>query len=79
MTLRATLEIIPFGDETKAREIVVLNISNVTFKEGRGPNGEDTYVVEVNDYKNYDSNTKRIFHKREDGAVALVEKACRNV
>lgn len=79
MTLRMVLEIIPFGDETRARTIETLNISNVSFREGPGPNGEDVYVVEHNSYKNYNDNTPRVFHRREDGAMKLVEKALNNV
>jgi hypothetical protein len=76
MTLRVTVEIIPFGDEDKARTIDTLNINNITWREGCSPNGEDQYIVERNSYKNYNENTPRIFHHRKDGALALIKKAC---
>ena len=74
MTLRVTLEIIPFGDEERARTIKTVNISNVTFKEGARDNVHN-YVVEVDSYKNYNDETLRISHNRSDGAETLVKKA----
>lgn len=75
MTLRVTVEIIPFGEENKARTIEILNISNVTFDEGEGPNKSSKYVIEHNDYKNYTDDTPRVFHERTDGALTLIRKA----
>ena len=74
MTLRCTLEIIPFGDEEKKRVIRTLNISNVSFTE-ETPDGYNIYVIEVDDYKNYNDKTPRVLHKREDGAEELVRKS----
>lgn len=79
MTLRVRIEIVPFGDETKKRELLTLNVSNVTFDEGRGPNEEDTYVVEKNQYKQYDDTTPKVFHNRLDGFEALVIAALERV
>ena len=79
MTLRIQVSIVPFGDETKKREILTLNISNVTHKDGRGPNGEDTYIIEKNDYKNYTDQTPRLHHHRDDGFEALVIAALEKV
>lgn len=81
MTLRVILQIVPFGDESQIKEIGRLNISNVSHKEGRGvaeyPDGshDDRYVIEVNDYKNYNDKTPRVFHKRSQGAWKLVQIA----
>lgn len=75
MTLRVTLEIVPFGREDKKYTIETLNISNVTLQVPTIVKGEDTYIIEHNDYKNYDDKTPKVPHKREDGALTLVRKA----
>lgn len=75
MTLRVTLSIVPFGDETKERVIETLNISNTTFEEGRGPNGEDIYRVEHNKYKAGRDRSPCVAHFRSDGAFKLAELA----
>lgn len=71
MTLRVTIEIIPYGDEDRARVIKTLNISNVTFREG-SDGDKSVYVIEEDGYKNYDDSTPRVSHKREDGPEKLV-------
>lgn len=70
MTLRVTLEIVPFGNETEKRVIETINISNISFKE-KSDDGCDVYVVERNSYKTYDENNIRIHHYRKDGALLL--------
>lgn len=75
MTLRVTIEVVPFGDESHSKIIHTLNINNVSFKEGRSALGEDTYVIEVDNCKNYSDKTPKVQHNRSDGALRLVEKA----
>lgn len=79
MTLRVEISIIPFGDEDKKRVIETLNISNITFKEGCSATGEDFYVIEHNDYKNYNEDTPRVHHQRKDGALTLVKLALKKL
>lgn len=70
MTLRVTIEIIPFGVEEDARVIDVINISNV------GRKMDPTfhrYLVEHNCYKT--GKGLNIVHRREDGALALAALA----
>lgn len=78
MTLRVTLEIIPFGREEDAYTIEQINISNVTFSEG-ALGGAHRYVIEHNAYKEYDESNLRISHKREDGAMLLASKALKEL
>lgn len=89
MTLRATIEIIPFGDEKDKRELYRLDISNLgqIRDEGFG-NQICRYKVflfgRVLDYFNPKPGEEWEIidiafieeHNRRDGAVALVEKAC---
>ena len=63
MTLRVTVEIVPFGDESLKREIGRLNISNITYDRTR----ENEYG-EISDYI-----VKG--HRRSDGFWELVRKA----
>lgn len=75
MTLRVTLEIVPFGNEDEKRTIEVLNISNIGFDMA---NGKHTYCVERNEYKKFKSPIV-VYHDRSHGALPLVEKAIRAV
>jgi len=79
VTLRVELSIIPFGDETKKRVIETINISNLGVAEVPGrltlDDPEYEYVVEHNDYKKFDDNTLRVYHKRNDGALRLAAEA----
>ena len=77
MTLRVEISIIPFGRERERRTIETFNISNISFEEKLEEQelGDDTYVIEHHDYKNYGEDNLRVSHKREDGAIALVVKA----
>lgn len=79
MTLRVTVEIVPFGKEEQKRELLTLNISNISHEKPRGVLDPDVYVVEKNDYKNYDYSTPRVHHFREDGFEALVIAALERV
>lgn len=78
MTLRVTLEIVPFGDESKKRIIETINVSNL----GRYQ-GDDSdlfqYVIEHNNYKNYTDTTPRVSHFRKDGAICLAYKALQHL
>lgn len=74
MTLRVTVEIVPFGDESKKRTLDVYNISNVTSNEGYLKN-KDRYVVEKNKYKEITHEDLRIHHERSRGYLPLVIKA----
>lgn len=61
MTLRVTVEIIPFGDESKKKVLDVMNISNITT-----PSWENDYG-EVSDYIVRG-------HKRKAGFWELIKK-----
>jgi hypothetical protein len=72
LTLRIELSIIPFGDEDEKRVIETINVSNL------GPADRPDlfqYVVEHNDYKNYDNDTLRVLHNRRQGALKLAQIA----
>jgi hypothetical protein len=72
MTLRLTLEIVPFGDEDKKRTIEVVNISNL----GWADEGADyKYLIEHNKYKARDPESPTVSHLRADGAMVLARKA----
>lgn len=68
MTLRVIVQIIPYGDESRMKEIGRLNISNV------GPVPQpDTYA-----YRIVDGGTEWVdfvTHKRADGFWVLIHKA----
>lgn len=66
MTLRVRLEIVPYGDETFAREIGRLNIHNV----GEGEDGACAYRVDGHG---------TVLHKHESGAWRLVMKAIKDL
>ena len=67
MTLRVTVEIVPFGDESRTRTIAVFNISNIA----NLGDGVCMYGVEKDKYKTqqYDHT---VSHRREDGYGDLV-------
>lgn len=67
MTLRVRVSIVPFGDETKEREIHQINISNISLY----PGDNCKYGVEVDKYKTeeYDSV---VDHRRSLGALKLI-------
>lgn len=81
MTLRVRISIVPFGDETKEREIHQINISNLGDTGGKF--GEYLYGVEVDKYKTGEYDVE-VHHKREDGplllsAMALDEYLCKEM
>lgn len=67
MTLRVRISIVPFGDESKEREIHQINISNISLN----PGDSCQYGVELDKYKTgeYDSI---VDHRRSLGALKLV-------
>ena len=76
MTLRIEISIVPFGDESKKKVIETFNVSNITLME-KFPDQEvddNLYVVEHNDYKNYNKDNYRLLHKRHHGAIELASK-----
>lgn len=74
MTLRCTIEIVPFGVEENKRQIFRFDITN----NGAVVDGDDhcLYSVKV---KNQDGELIRgymgLVHRRSDGAVKLVKRA----
>ena len=68
MTLRVTLEIVPFGIEENKRTIHQINISNIG--KSSGQSGGYSYLVELDkEHKFIVTN-----HNRENGALRLLEK-----
>lgn len=93
MTLRATIEIVPFGDEERKEELYRLDISNVGIVRKLGF-GNDICEYSVKVYRKspstlvtqygFDEYTLELEdtipqHNRRDGAVALVAKATKLV
>lgn len=76
MTLRATIEIVPFGEEESKHTLFTFNISNVGMLR-RGGFGYDLYEyrAEVFDRDNVIIRTiEDVEHVRRDGACDLVRK-----
>ena len=71
MTLRVTIEIVPFGEESQKRTIETINISNWE------QIGFDlyNYRIEDNRYKEFREDDEWVEHSRKDGALILVSKA----
>jgi hypothetical protein len=74
MTLRCTIEIVPFGIEDRKRPITVLNISNL----GHVSDCRCAYWVETEDHRGVypvkHSFPLKQTHDRRDGAEELVRK-----
>lgn len=88
MTLRATIEIVPYGDESQKREIYRLDVSNIGNLRNEGFGNEicrykATLFGRVLDYFNPAPGEKWEVidvsfieeHNRRDGAVSLIRKA----
>lgn len=84
MTLRVTLEIVPFGDEDNKREIATINISNVGEVENLG------FGHSICNYNYHcsvpmaetreDRGTGTIYnHDRRDGALELVQRVLTSI
>ena len=71
MTLRVRLEIVPFGDEERTREIGRLDIFNM----GRHEFGHCEYGVIELSSKEAGLHTNTVLHRRDLGAWELVRKA----
>lgn len=80
MTLRVTLEIVPFGDETKKRVIRQLDIFNMGIakptEDGWDRGGYHEYgVIDIDPEKNTGGlYQETVMHRRWEGATALVGK-----
>lgn len=80
MTLRVTLEIVPFGDEDKKYKIGQLDIFNMGIAQptpdGWDRGGYHEYgVIQLDPEKNTGGlYTTSVFHRRWDGAWSLVAK-----
>lgn len=75
MTLRVTLEIVPFGDEEKKRTIHIIDICNEGSKTDLG---RTRYRAVAKPEPFRLANNLPIFklaHYREDGAIKLARKA----
>lgn len=72
MTLRVTLEIVPFGDEDKKRKIRQLDIFNMGYID----RGYCEYgVIEIDSENNTGGlYEKTIYHVRDQGALVLVQR-----
>lgn len=70
--LRVKVEIVPFGQEDKAREIARLDI----FNKGQAEFGHCTYgVIEIDKEKNTGFlHDQEVLHRRELGALELIRK-----
>lgn len=75
MTLRVRLEIVSFGDEDHVREIGRLDISNT----GKTMLGVTAYSVVELTPQDGAIHEELIFHRRENGAWALVAEALRQL
>jgi len=80
MTLRVTLEIVPFGDEDKKYKIRQLDIFNMGIapptKEGWDRGGYHEYgVIDIDPEKNTGGlYQETVLHRRWEGACELVAK-----
>ena len=84
MTLRATIEIVPFGEEEEKYKLFQLDISNYgTVHYGAFGHDLCTYVVKVYEPERFKGNEMVLFyefplselHNRRDGPAKLVAKA----
>lgn len=70
MTLRVKLEIVPFGNESKIREIGRLDIFNM----GRVEFGHCEYGTIDLSPEQIGLHTRTVLHRRDNGAWHLVKK-----
>ena len=71
MTLRVTLEIVPYGEEHNKYEIGHIDVSNV----GGGPLGFCSYIATQYTDGETVLNASSLTHMRQDGPWVLVKKA----
>jgi len=74
MTLRVRISIVPFGDESKEKELHQINISNL----GKYLNDDYHYGVEVDKYEG-DKYLARVTHTRSEGPIKLTFKALKRI
>lgn len=90
MTLRCTIEIVPYGQEDMKQELFKLDISNIEEVENQGF-GHVLCKYNVKQYRYNNETMRRVMktdeewelerefeipvHNRRDGAISLVEKA----
>lgn len=75
MTLRVTLEIVPFGDEDQKYVIETVNISNMGPDEEWDDPSICEYIIEHNEYKKFSKPLLAVSHNRKQGALVLAELA----
>ena len=75
MTLRLTLEIVPFGNEDEKYTIETVNISNIG-KDPEDDSGEFyEYIIEHNEYKKFKRPLTMVSFRRKAGALKLAQLA----
>lgn len=75
MTLRLTLEIVPFGHEDQKYTIETVNISNMGLDLEWDDENINEYFVEHNEYKKFSKPILSVTHNRKAGALVLAEVA----
>lgn len=80
MTLRVTLEIVPYGDETRKRVISRLDIFNMGRASGEDVGVCEYGIIHIDNEKNTAGlYEETVLHQVEHGAWDLIENALRNV
>lgn len=75
MTLRVTLEIVPYGVEAQKRTIYTIDISNQSSQTKSGRTRYKALVTETPYKLIVESPILRLAHFREDGALRLAKMA----
>ncbi len=75
MTLRVRISIVPFGDESKERELHQINISNL---ERHHQPDTYNYGIELDKYEG-NNYLARVTHVRSEGSIKLVMKAIKRI
>lgn len=77
MTLRVKLEIIPYGDESRAHTIARMDISNQGHVSGVHAHHGDmcAYSVKTFTDQKLDAYSEPVYHRRSEGAWQLVMAA----
>lgn len=69
--LRVTVELVPFGDESRKKTIGIMNIAN----DGRGSSEVGHYDVRLEDDRDVERNARVLHYQRSRGAWSLVRRA----
>ena len=72
MTLRITIEIVPYGDEAHKRVIHQFEVSNMGSKT---PGGQTRYAGKWLNTEPWNPEGFKLLHRRELGALRLARKA----